>query len=131
MPQAGATHDITLESYDGLNRRGYMLMRDQQGRQQFVRRDAQTIQPRTLTMGELTHAELPPELELTWFQEDWVLGVGGRVDRLHKRQLAIANKIDATVDGRLRLAREVNTTTVDSNPNVYAPTGFSVAPSRV
>ena len=130
MPQAGATHDITLESYDGLNRRGYMLMRDQQGRHQFVRRDAQTIQPRTLTMGEMTHAELPPELELTWFQEDWVLGVGGRVDRLHKRQLAIANKIDATVDGRLRLARKVNATTVDSNPNVYAPTGFAVAPSR-
>ena len=130
MPQAGVTHDITLESYDGLDRRGYMLVRNQQGLGSLVRRDAQTIQPRVMSMGEMTHAELPPELELTWFQEDWVLGVGGRVDRLHKRQLAIANKIDGTIDGRLRPAREVNTTTVDSAPDEYTPTGFAIAPSR-
>ena len=71
MPRAGITHDITIRSYDRTIHRGFMLTRDRSGTRAFRRRDAQTIRPRILSMGELTHAELPPELELTWFQEDW------------------------------------------------------------
>ena len=61
MPKAGITHDITIEDHDETGRRGFMLARDRQGRRGITRRDAETIRPRVLSMGELTQAELPPE----------------------------------------------------------------------
>ena len=130
MPRAGTTHDITIRSHDRTIHRGFMLTRKRDGTRSYTRRDAQTISPRVLSMGELTHAELPPELELTWFQEDWVLGVGGINDRLDAKKLAFANKIDTTVPGVLKLAREATVTAVQSGetPDAYRPTGFAVVP---
>ena len=114
MPRAGITHDITSRSYDRTIHRGFMLTRDRSGSRAFRRRDAQTIRPRILSMGELTHAELPPELELTWFQEDWSLGIGGITDRLDQKKLAIAHKIDTSIAGVLRSAREPTLTAIQS-----------------
>ena len=130
MPRAGITHDITIRSHDRTTHRGFMLSRTRNGARAFARRDAQTIRPRILSMGELTHAELPPELELTWFQEDWVLGVGGINDRLDTKKLSFTNKIDTTVPGVLKLAREATITAVQSGetPDAYRPTGFAVVP---
>jgi len=130
MPRAGITHDITIRSHDRTIHRGFMLARTKNGTRSYARRDAQTIRPRVLSMGELTHAELPPELELTWFQEDWILGVGGINDRLDAKKLSFTNKIDATVPGLLKLAREATLTAVQSGetPDAYRPTGFSVVP---
>ena len=130
MPRAGITHDITIRSYDRTTHRGFMLTRDRSGSRAFRRRDAQTIRPRILSMGELPHAELPPELELPWFQEDWSLGIGGINDRLDPKKLAIAHKMDTTVPGVLRPAREPNLTEVQSGetPDNYRPSGFAVVP---
>ena len=130
MPRAGITHDITIRSYDRTTHRGFMLTRDRSGSRAFRRRDAQTIRPRILSMGELTHAELPPELELTWFQEDWSLGIGGINDRLDPKKLAIAHKMEGSVAGVLRSAREPNLSAIKSGdtPNNYRPSGFAVVP---
>ena len=130
MPRAGITHDITIRSYDRTIHRGFMLTRDRSGSRAFRRRDAQTIRPRILSMGELTHAELPPELELTWFQEDWSLGIGGINDRLDPKKLAIAHKMEGSVSGVLRSAREPTLSAIKSGdtPNNYRPSGFAVVP---
>jgi hypothetical protein len=130
MPRAGITHDITIRSYDRTIHRGFMLTRDRNGTRAFRRRDAQTIRPRILSMGELTHAELPPELELTWFQEDWSLGIGGVTDRLDPKKLSMTNKMDSSVQGVLRPAREATLTAIQSGetPNNYRPSGFAVVP---
>ena len=130
MPRAGITHDITIRSYDRTVHRGFMLTRNKSGTRSFGRKDAQTIRPRILSMGELTHAELPPELELTWFQEDWSLGIGGINDRLDPRRLAFSNQVDASVPGVLRLAREANLSAIKSGdtPDTYRPTGLAVVP---
>jgi len=129
MPRAGVTHDITIEDAGGTNRRGFMLTR-RNGRRAWASRDSQTISPRILSMGEVTHSELPPELELIWFQEDWSLGVGGINDRLDPKRLAFSNKIDTSVPGVLKPAREANLTAIKSGdtPNNYRPTGFGVIP---
>ena len=130
MPRAGVTHDITIRSHDRTIHRGFMLTRRKGGGRSYARRDAQTIQPRVLSMGELTHAELPPELQLTWFQEDWVLGIGGINDRLDQKKLAITHKMDTSVPGVLRLAREPTITAIHSGdtPNNYRPSGFAIVP---
>ena len=78
MPAPNITHDIVLEEYDGGNRTGFMLKRNKDGLRDFSVRDAETIRPRTLTMGEMTQAEFPPQLEVVWYEEDWSLGLGGR-----------------------------------------------------
>ena len=130
MPRAGGTHDITIEEHDETNRRGFMVARTKEGKRRITRRDAETIRPRVLSMGELTQSELPPERELTWFAEDWSLGIGGIDYRRDPRKLGVSAKIDTSIPGVLRLARELRTTTVDSAPSTYAPTGFAVAPSR-
>ena len=129
MPTAGVTHDITIEDAGGTNRRGFMLVR-QNGRRGWNSQDSQTISPRILSMGEVTHSELPPELELIWFQEDWSLGVGGINDRLDPKRLAFSNKIDTSVPGVLKPAREATLTAIKSGdtPNNYRPTGFGVIP---
>jgi len=128
MPKAGISYDFTLEEHDETQRRGFMFARDRQGRRLFKRQDAETIRPRILSMGELTQSELPPELELTWFQEDWALGIGGINHRLDPKKLANAQRIDTSVTGLFRLARELRTTTVDSAPDSYEPSGFALAP---
>ena len=130
MPRAGVTHDITIRSYDRTVHRGFMLTRDRSGTRAFRRRDAQTIRPRILSMGELTHAELPPELELTWFQEDWSLGIGGVTDRLDPKKLSMTNKMDSSVQGVLRPARKATLTAIQSGetPDNYRPSGFAVVP---
>ena len=130
MPRAGGTHDITIEEHDETNRRGFMVARTKEGKRRITRRDAETIRPRVLSMGELTQSELPPERELTWFAEDWSLGIGGIDYRRDPRKLGVSAKIDTSIPGVLRLARELRTTAVDSAPSTYAPTGFAVAPSR-
>ena len=130
MPRAGVTHDITIRSYDRTVHHGFMLTRDRSGTRAFRRRDAQTIRPRILSMGELTHAELPPELELTWFQEDWSLGIGGVTDRLDPKKLSMTNKMDSSVQGVLRPARKATLTAIQSGetPDNYRPSGFAVVP---
>ena len=129
MPTAGVTHDITIEDAGGTNRRGFMLNRINQ-RRNWSTQDSQTISPRILSMGEVTHSELPPELELIWFQEDWSLGIGGINDRLDPKRLAFANQMDASVPGVLKPAREPQLTAVQSGetPDNYRPTGFAVVP---
>jgi hypothetical protein len=129
MPRAGVTHDITIEDAGGTNRLGFMLVR-QGGKRGWNSQDSQTISPRILSMGEVTHSELPPELELIWFQEDWSLGIGGINDRLDPKRLAFTNKIDASVPGVLKPAREATLTAIKSGdtPNNYRPTGFGVIP---
>ena len=129
MPTAGVTHDITIEDAGGTNRRGFMLTRRNR-RRSWNSQDSQTISPRILSMGEVTHSELPPELELIWFQEDWSLGIGGINDRLDPKRLAFANKIDTSVAGVLKPAREATLTAIKSGdtPNNYRPTGFGVIP---
>jgi len=129
MPTAGVTHDITISDASGTNRRGFMLAR-QRGKRGWNSQDSQTISPRILSMGELTHSELPPELELIWFQEDWSLGIGGINDRLDPKRLAFSNKIDTSVPGVLKPAREATITAIQSGeaPNNYRPTGFAVIP---
>ena len=59
MPRAGVTHDITIEDSGGTNRRGFMLTR-RNGKRNWASQDSQTISPRILSMGEVTHSELPP-----------------------------------------------------------------------
>ena len=129
MPTAGVTHDITIEDAGGTNRRGFMLTRRNR-RRSWNSQDSQTISPRILSMGEVTHSELPPELELIWFQEDWSLGIGGINDRLDPKRLAFSNKIDTSVPGVLKPAREATLTAIKSGdtPNNYRPTGFGVIP---
>ena len=129
MPTAGVTHDITISDASGTNPRGFMLAR-QRGKRGWNSQDSQTISPRILSMGEVTHSELPPELELIWFQEDWSLGVGGINDRLDPKRLAFSNKIDTSVPGVLKPAREATLTAIKSGdtPNNYRPTGFGVIP---
>ena len=129
MPTAGVTHDITISDASGTNPRGFMLAR-QRGKRGWNSQDSQTISPRILSMGEVTHSELPPELELIWFQEDWSLGVGGINDRLDPKRLAFSNKIDTSVPGVLKTAREATLSAIKSGdtPNNYRPTGFGVIP---
>ena len=130
MPKAGITHDITIEDHDETNRRGFMLARDRGGRRGFSRKDADTIRPRVLGMGELTQAELPPELELSWFQEDWALGIGGVNHRLDPKRVATAEFIDASTPGVMRLARALNASTLQGTPGSFDPSGFALAQDR-
>ena len=130
MPTAGITHDITIEDHDETNRRGFMLARDRRGRRGFSRKDADTIRPRVLSMGELTQAELPPELELTWFQEDWALGIGGVNDRLDPKRIATSEFIDTSTPGSIRLARALQASTLNGTPGSYEPSGFALTQDR-
>ena len=130
MPKAGITHDITIEDHDETGRRGFMLARDKQGRRGLTRKDAETIRPRVLSMGELTQAELPPELELSWFQEDWVLGVGGVNHRLDEKRTAMTEFIDTSIPGVIKLARALKSSTLNGTPGSYEPSGFALAQDR-
>ncbi|KKN67774.1 hypothetical protein LCGC14_0458070 [marine sediment metagenome] len=125
MPQAGISHHITIADQAGTNVYGFMLARERGGRLAYAVEDAEQIQARILTMGELTEAEAPPQLRLYWTMEDWQGGVGGIVDRNDKRKLASSTMIDSSVRGKLRPVREFQTTTVDAAPNAYKTSGFA------
>ena len=134
MPAAGVTHDITLRDTDGGNLYGLMLSRNSKGRPKGLRgwavHESTTIQPRTLTMGQLTEAELPAELELTYTQKDWQGGIGGRHWLEDPQTIASAIKIDTTVPGIIQPARELRSTTLSSAPDTYSPSGFAITRSR-
>ena len=130
MPRVGASHDITLEYHDETGRRGYMLARDSKGKVAFRRKDAALVPPQFSTNEAVTQQQLPPEIEMTWYQEDWILGVGGMNDRNDPKRLAIAYKIDTSIPGVMRSARQLRTTALDTSetaPDNYFPAGFALA----
>ena len=129
MPAPNVTHDIVLEEYDGGNRTGFMLKRDKDGLRDFSVRDAETIRPRTLTMGEMTQAEFPPQLEVVWYEEDWSLGLGGKNHRLDSKRVQTTQKMDLSEPGVMQPARELRSSTLSSAPDKYYPSGFAIAPN--
>ena len=76
MATAGKTHDVTIKTIGGSNI-GFMLRRDQTGKRSYSVQDAQTIAPRLLTQDQITQSQLPPDLELTFPQDNWKRGLGG------------------------------------------------------
>ena len=125
------THDCTLEdASSGSPKIGLMLAR-KKGQRGFTVGDYPTIAPRVLTNQELDAAQLPPQVELTWMQEDWRAGLGGRNHRLDPKRYASSVKIDATVEGLLRLARDLIVTTDDSAPTAYKPGGFAIVGTEI
>jgi len=127
MPYPNSTHDIVIEEFDGGNRRGFMLKRNRKGLRDFRIEDAQTIRPRQLTMGELTQSEFPADLEGIFFQETWVLGVGGEFHRLDPNKIQSGIKVDIHTPGVIQPARELRAATLSANPDEFYPTGFAVA----
>ena len=101
------------------------------GQRAFATREARPIAPRTLSMGELTQAESPPEIDLIWFMDDWIGGIGGQNYRNtgDRRKLGSAKKILTYPYGTLRPARELRATTLSAAPDNYFPSGFAVAPN--
>lgn len=97
----------------------------------FMLGDAKTLEPRVLSMGELTEAEFPPQYSLYFSESDWRGGIGGEFHKSTPLQLATSVKIDASVLGKLQLAREVKSTTVGSNPDNYKPSGFAIVGTEV
>lgn len=129
LPTAGITDDITIESVGGTPKIGFMLARDRRNLRRWTIKDAETIQPRVLTMGELTQAEQRPEIELVWFQDDWDNGLGADNHRTDPKKLsASSRKIDTSRDGKLRMSRDLRATTVDTVPtgSVYDASGFAL-----
>jgi len=131
LATANVTHDLTISDADGTPKRGFMLAGNTARLRGHRVQDARTIQPRQLTMGELTEAESPPDIELLWSQTDWRIGLGGINHRTHLKQLANGVKIDATNEGKLQSARQVKVTTVDTQPDEYAPSGFATVGTEV
>lgn len=141
MPgKANVSHDITVETVgDTTTRRGFMLAANQRGVRGHRVKDARTLQPRVLSMGEVTEAELPPDIELVWAQEDWRGGIGGINHRFPAREhrapdgirLALGNKIDTSIRNLMRPSREVKVTTVDTSPNEFKASGFAQVGTEV
>lgn len=125
MAKAGKTHDITVA--DGVTTKGFMLARDGSGRRGVTIQDYRTIAPRQLSDAELTHAQLPVEVEMVWFQEDWRKGLGGRNHRLDAKQLASSLDVDASLGTYLALARKLTASTGDNDPTEWVPSGFAVS----
>ncbi len=120
---------MTLEDHDETNRRGFMFARFQNGAVKFRRRDAALL-PDQFSTTELEQAELPPEIEKNWFQDTWELGLGGVNDRDDPHRLAMGNKVDTSIPGVLRSARQVRTTALDTSetaPDKFYPAGFALA----
>lgn len=134
MPTAAVTHDITISDTNGSNKHGFMLSRSRTGQRLFRIQDSQTLAPRRLSMGELTEAELPADIQLIWTQDDWRVGVGGINHRDHPKKLASAIKIDASSPNKLQLAREVKATTLASGqptPDDHTAAGFATVGNAV
>ena len=125
------THDCTIEDASaGTPIVGLMLAR-KKGQRGFSVGDFPTIAPRILTTDELNAAQLPPQVELTWSQEDWRAGLGAINHRLHPLRLASAIKVDASVENTLQLARDVTATTDDAVPTAYKPSGFAIVGTEI
>ena len=75
--------------------------------------------------------ETPVPRTLTWTQEDWRGGLGGRIPRLDAKRYASAVKIDASEEGVLQLARDLIASTDDSAPTAYKPGGFAIVGTEV
>ena len=132
MATANVTHDITISDADGSPKRGFMLARNTARLRGHRVQDARTIQPRQLTMGELTEAESPPDIELLWTQTDWRIGLGGINHRTHRQQLANGVRIDASIEGKLQSARQLIEPATDSNdPAEFKPSGFATVGTEV
>lgn len=129
MVKAGSTHDITIAS--GGTTKGFMLLRPDGSLRRVTVQDFRTIAPRQLSDAELTHAQLPVEVELVWFQEEWRGGLGGINHRFSgdSTRIASAVKVDASQGSYLALARDVVLTTTDYAPSEYVPSGFAISGS--
>ena len=130
MAVAGRTHDFTINTVGGSNV-GFMRYRDRSGRRGGAIRDSQTIAPRMLTQDQITQAQLPPDIQLIFTQDDWRGGMGGILYRKHPEFLANTTTMDNTESGVLKLARVNTATTVDSNPDEYVPSGFAVSGTQL
>ena len=126
MPTANITHDISIREASTAESTalGFMLSANRDRLRGHKVGAARTIQPRVLSMGELTEAEAPVEIELLWFQENWQLGIGGINHRLDPRKIAFGLNID-TSHGDIRPASDFQTIGTDSSPDLQAATGFA------
>lgn len=126
MPNAGITHNFTISDVDGSQKFGFMLPWVN-GKRPWILQDSQTLQPRIMTMGELTQAEFPVDIAMTQFQEDWRLGLGGITQRLQPKRLASAIKVETSgKTAKLVLAKQdTHANTIDSEPSEYVPAGFA------
>ena len=131
MPRAGVTHDLTIEDVAGTNRKGFMVIRDRNLLRRFGFEDAQTIQDRQLTMGQLTESEADPRIAKPWTRGNWLGGIGGVFSADDPFKVAISTKIDTSLDGFIKLARELKTTTVDTAPDEHVPSGFAIVGTEV
>ena len=129
MPTAGRTHHLTIEDTAGTNRTGLMIQAGRRGWGGLVVAQSQVIQPRRMTMGELTRAEFPVELQGLQVQEDWISGIGGQLHRLHPASLAESAFMLTSAQGVLRPAPDTLTPGLDSNPtnSDFVPSGFAVS----
>ena len=126
MPTAGVTHDVVITPVGG-SARGLMVARNRRQARRLVRAESQTLRPRVLTMGELTEAEVPAEYKIYMSQDNWQLGMGGRHYRTDPLRVADMVLGDISLAGRIRLARTTITSTPDSTPTVYNPSGFAIS----
>lgn len=125
------THDVVLMDYDRRNPRGFMYSRTQVKRKRaFISRDAESIPPRGMTMGEMTQAEQGPTYELKHYVDFFAKGIGGRrwLNVEDRGKLKISKRIQTYPKGTLRPGQEVRDTTLNSAPNLYSPSGFAVTP---
>ena len=126
MPKAGRTHHLTIADTDGSPIYGLMYPPTENGKRTWSQRDSEVIRPRFMTMGELTHAELPETIQIPFFQEDWQAGIGGIQHKKHPLTLADSIKIDNSgVGANLRLQGDKITPTNDSAPSEFVPSGVS------
>ena len=130
MPIAGSDYDYTIEDKSaGTPIYGFML--GPRGKSRTRLADYPAIAPRVLSQGEFTHAEAPPGVELSWHEEDWRGGVGGYLERLHPGSYATGLKVEPDDEGKMVLARDVISTTLDLNPAVFMPSGFAKVGTEV
>jgi len=88
--------------------------------------DSEAVPPRLITSGDFTEAESPPHLRAFWSQSNW-MGMGGVVDRRGGvPQFAVLQKAKTDIDGRLRPAAEMTTTTFDVAPTETGTNGFAI-----
>ena len=132
MAKAGVSHDCTIEdASSGSPKRGFMFFRGKNGKRPWVLGDFQTLQPRQLGMGDITQAEFPADAELTVHQEDWIGGIGGTNHRLHPLQIASGTRVETSIEGKIRLSRDVTRSDLDATPTVYNPSGFALVGGEV
>jgi len=123
--------DIRIKTIGGTDI-GYMLWKDRSGRRTYAVHDATTISPRFLTEEQITQAQLPADIALTFPQTNWRRGIGGiRFDAKDPDVLADGTQVDVTEQGVLKLARETTASTVDGTHGEYVPSGFAVSGTQL